>query len=114
MNIEIDILPENGLAKRIYNTLCDQHPYLALNNHVLDTINSVINQNPIPATMPLEQAVKHAVWGTYGKCGTQPLRYVRLIDCSTEHLLAILRTQPHISSGVRFVINHILNSRKIV
>jgi hypothetical protein len=43
-----------------------------------------------------------ALWGTYGKGGAEHcgggcmhhrLRYVRLMDCDTEHLLAILATQ---------------------
>jgi hypothetical protein len=54
----------------------------------------------------LQEAKEKAVWGTFGKggvehcnehcngaCNKHPLRVVRLIDCSTEHLQAILRTQ---------------------
>lgn len=46
-----------------------------------------------------------AMWGTYGKngathcggtCPLHPLVWKRLIDCETEHLQAILRTQHHI------------------
>ncbi len=33
--------------------------------------------------------VKIAKWGTYGPNGTDPLKYVRLIDCSSEHLVKI-------------------------
>lgn len=33
-------------------------------------------------------------WGTYGKCGTQPLQYVLLKDMTTDHIKAILATQP--------------------
>jgi hypothetical protein len=29
-------------------------------------------------------------WGTYGKGGNEPLRWVRLIDCSSEHLVNII------------------------
>ena len=29
-------------------------------------------------------------WGTYGKDGNEPLRWVRLIDCSSEHLVNII------------------------
>lgn len=45
------------------------------------------------------------LWGTYGKGGVEhcagtcllhPLRWVKLADCSTDHLQAILRTQHHI------------------
>jgi hypothetical protein len=61
------------------------------------------------------------VWGTYGKggvehcfgtCSEHQLRWMRLIDCSSEHLIAILRTQPQITSLHRVVINNILNDRK--
>ncbi len=34
------------------------------------------------------------MWGTYGKPAQLPLRWVRLVDCSSEHLQAILDTQP--------------------
>lgn len=30
-------------------------------------------------------------WGTYGKGGNEPLRMVRLIDCSSEHLVNIIK-----------------------
>ena len=33
-------------------------------------------------------------WGTYGKCGTKPLEYVLLKDMTTEHIKAIVDTQP--------------------
>lgn len=32
-------------------------------------------------------------WGTYGKNGDEPLRYVTIADMSTEHLQACLDTQ---------------------
>jgi hypothetical protein len=41
----------------------------------------------------LEVAKQNAVWGTYGKSGKEPLHFVRLIDCTTDHLQAILDTQ---------------------
>ena len=56
----------------------------------------------------LEKAKKHATWGTYGKdglkhcggtCYEHQLRYVRLIDCSTEHLLAIVNLQYQIKGS---------------
>jgi len=36
------------------------------------------------------------LWGTYGKSGKERLRWVMLRDCETDHLQAILRTQPHV------------------
>lgn len=50
-------------------------------------------------------------WGTFGGDGKQPLKWVRLIDCSTEHLLNILRTQFYISTLYVKVINLILEGR---
>ena len=40
-------------------------------------------------------------WGTRGKDGKQPLKYVPLKDLTTEHIDAILETQTHISGHVR-------------
>ena len=44
----------------------------------------------------IENAKQNARWGTFGLAGKDPLKVKRLIDCSTEHLQAILDTQPHI------------------
>ena len=40
-------------------------------------------------------------WGTRGKDGRQPLKYVPLKDLTTEHIEAILDTQSHIADYVR-------------
>lgn len=50
-------------------------------------------------------------WGTRGKDGDQPLKYVKLVDCTTEHLHAILDTQSQILPLVRSVIHAILEDR---
>lgn len=50
-------------------------------------------------------------WGTRGKDGTDPLTYVRLIDCSTEHLRAILTTQ-YPSTDYKMVIRSIIEDRE--
>lgn len=65
------------------------------------------------AVAGLEAAKKTAEWGTCGKDGFHPLVYVRLIDCSTEHLQAILRTQHHISDDYRMIILGILSGRGV-
>ena len=52
-------------------------------------------------------------WGTFGKGGRDPLKIVRLIDCSTEHLEAILATQP-LKPILRVAISAILLDRKSV
>lgn len=61
---------------------------------------------------PIEDLIQVARWGTYGKGGKEPLKWVKLIDCETEHLEAILRTQPQIGRGYRRMIQTILHQRK--
>lgn len=63
-------------------------------------------------TAPIEDIIQIARWGTYGKSGKEPLKWVKLIDCETEHLEAILNTQSQISSGYRLIIQTILQQRK--
>lgn len=48
-------------------------------------------------------------WGTYGKNGDQPLKYVVLKNMSDEHIEAILRTQFHIG---RFYTNELKKELK--
>lgn len=51
-------------------------------------------------------------WGTYGPPGAKhALKYVRLGDCSTDHLVAILRTQDQITDEYRNGIKYILRKR---
>ena len=38
-----------------------------------------------------EKKKNNLVWGTYGKDGNQPLKWVKFIDCTDEHLEAILK-----------------------
>jgi hypothetical protein len=40
-------------------------------------------------------------WGTRGKDGKQPLKYVPLKDLTAEHIEAILDTQTHISGHIQ-------------
>jgi len=53
-----------------------------------------------------------AMWGTYGKGGNEPLKWVKLVDCTTEHLEAILRTQPQVwNTNYEEFIKEILEDR---
>lgn len=59
----------------------------------------------------IEEMKEKLLWGTYGKNGNEPLRWVKLCDCSTEHLQAILsNARPGIIHTN--IINEILDSRK--
>lgn len=46
-----------------------------------------------PDTNTWEYRHEHILWGTRGKNGDEPLKYVALKNCSIEHLQAILDTQ---------------------
>lgn len=93
----------------------DQEPSLVKNDDSSkeELIQVVILENGSPKMvwLPKKKALEKAVWGTYGKSGRDPLKWVRIGDCSTEHLGAILRTQDHIEDGVRWVILKILKMR---
>ena len=59
----------------------------------------------------IDNAKRMAHWGTYGADGTLPLKFVRLIDYSTDHLKKIVDTQ-NIGDDYRTIINAILEDRK--
>ena len=54
---------------------------------------------------------EHTIWGTRGKNGDQPLKYIRLDMADTDHLEAILATQPQISQVTRRLIETVLKER---
>lgn len=58
-----------------------------------------------------EEVMDKLVWGTYGPKGDQPLKWVFLKECSTDHLQAILKV-PNLSPIVKFAIDGILDGRK--
>lgn len=49
---------------------------------------------------PHEEVRKYFCWGTYGKNGDQPHKWVALKDMSNLHIDAILRTHVHIRGTV--------------
>lgn len=51
-------------------------------------------------------------WGTYGKSGNEPLKFVLLKNMSDEHIQAILDTQFHISRFYRREFKRELRLRK--
>ncbi len=54
---------------------------------------------------------KFTLWGTYGPNGDQPKKTKCLVDCDTDHLVAILTTQTHIGTETREIIQSILKDR---
>ena len=61
---------------------------------------------------PIESMMKKLLWGTYGKDGNQPLKYVKLFECDDDHLNNILKGQ-HISLYYKNTINYILEYRRL-
>jgi len=56
--------------------------------------------------------VNNLLWGTRGKNGDGPLHYVRLVECETDHLEAILKKYEGIINPIHdMVIKLILNER---
>lgn len=52
-------------------------------------------------------------WGTYGINGDEPLKYVELKDCDTNHLRNIIKTQDTLSPRYKDTILEILLKREI-
>lgn len=50
-------------------------------------------------------------WGSYGRNGDELLKKRKLVDLDTDHLEAILITQPQTSPAYRAAILHILKGR---
>jgi len=64
-----------------------------------------------PDTTTAEWVREHTIWGTYGKNGDQPLKYIRLDEAESDHLEAILETQKGISPTTKALITTILLER---
>lgn len=63
-------------------------------------------------TNDYQEAKRNYVWGTYGKGGNDPLKWKKLVDCTDEHLQAILNTQKQINMFTYEVIKDILKERE--
>lgn len=70
----------------------------------------VLNSQDFDDVSSFTYKVKQAIWGTRGVDGTDPLKYVHLVDCSTKHLEAILDINT-IGESYRNIINFILKNR---
>jgi hypothetical protein len=95
-----------------------QEPVLPLRRYRIATYETSLT---ICYVNSLEEAKQKVVWGTYGKggvehcygrCPEHQLRWVRLIDCSTEHLLALLKFFSF-EDDYSKIINSILDDRGV-
>ena len=81
---------------------------------VISSGNPVYEDFSLWSDSPFDMVAERLLWGTYGPKGDQPRRWVPLKECETDHLQAILRTQPHVYGGVvEKVIKHWLNWRGV-
>lgn len=75
-------------------------------------ISQYVANAPTARSISARYIIENHQWGTRGVDGKLPLRVVKLVDCDSEHLKNILRTQSHISSLTTLVITAILMERK--
>lgn len=81
--------------------------YARYGGHDLKKLESFI----IDHKTPFEEVKEKLVWGTYGKKGDQPLKYVPLINCTTDHLHAILKNVKNLGPMHEAVMVSILKDR---
>ena len=82
----------------------------------LDYMRRSVNKVPakdlsVWTSDPFEKIRESLHWGTRGKDGNQPLRYIPLCEMETEHIEACLDTQPHMHPTVRKFMQHELRFR---
>lgn len=84
----------------------------------LDYCRRSANGGGVDLTMTDEQphSIQRDVleWGTYGKDGKQPLSYISIGEMETEHIEAVLKTQPNIYAVYRNCMEKELEERKNV
>ena len=70
-----------------------------------------LKKSGLTTSSTLEEAKEKMLWVTYGKPRKKRIKWVKLQDCSTEHLQAILTTQHQIDKIFKTIIKAILEDR---
>lgn len=74
----------------------------------LDYIRRSANGDEVDASVFLDDEYmlvrEQVTWGTYGKNGDQPLRYIPVSEMSNDHIQAVLDTQTRIYPALREVL----------
>ncbi len=82
----------------------------------LDYVRSSANGDEEYITVTLEdghdKVREYLTWGTRGKDGRQPLRYVKLKDMTTDHIQACLDTQLQMRPAYRTAMENELEYRE--
>lgn len=74
----------------------------------------ILPDSEIPDIKDIDWKALNFVWGTMGKNGNEPFRYIHLAQANDDHLKAIIHTQPQISADTRKIIRYILKKHKEV
>lgn len=90
-----------------YQTISNVRAY---GYHNIDEVR-LLSDAEVPDVHSIERKIEGAVWGTYGKDGKGPLRWIMLKDAETDHLEAILKTQ-RVTGTIGAVITELLKRRK--
>ena len=90
------------MNRRSFLSLLSSLPFMGF-------LSQVSQSSPYKETL---KGYKNLRWGTYGKDACHELRWVKLGDCSTGHLQAILRTQWQIDALYKRAIKAILHERQ--
>lgn len=81
-------LPEVSFGE-LYNDYQQNGPHSSTPRkygiHKLSEVR-ILEESEYPDTKSFEWQRDNAIWGTRGKNGDEPLRYVNLVNCDTEHL----------------------------
>lgn len=64
-----------------------------------------------PDVEDVDFQMEHVLWGTRGKSGKEPLRYVALKNCELEHLQNIIDTQWGLSERMEVAIKYWINKK---
>lgn len=100
-----------------YRTYLDKNGYTYMVDGGIDYLRRNIVKEAPATDLPVyledghEKVREFAKWGTYGKTGNEPFRYVTLKDMEVEHIKACLRTQPNMAPQYRQAFNDELKFR---
>ena len=100
-----------------YSTYVDANGKEYMIDGGLDYIRASANGDEVFMTVysdePHEDVREVMRWGTRGKDGSQPVRYVALKNMDTDHIQACLDTQPHMRPEVRVIMQNELKYRSV-
>lgn len=83
-------------------------------SRIVSSGNPVYQDFSLYTDSPFELVAERLLWGTYGPKGDQPRCWVPLKECETEHLQAILKTQPYVyGTVIEQVIKYWLKKRGV-